>query len=138
MNAVVPLPKGVTLSGVFEGLPGTPYEANYAASDTEIAPSLGRHLAACGTRTVCSSTVTVPLIAPQTQFQPRRTLLDLRLTKRFSLGPRRSLRANFDIYNALNDGSILTTNNTYGSQWLLPSGGILAARTIQIGGQLNF
>ncbi|MQA29963.1 MAG: TonB-dependent receptor [Luteitalea sp.] len=138
LHGVYPLPGGVTVSGVFEGLPGSPYEANYEVSNAEVAPSLGRNLAACGTRVVCTSSVTVPLFAPQTLFQPRRTLLDLRLSKRFEVGPGRSLRANLDVYNVLNDGSILTTNNNYGSQWLLPSGGILAARTVQIGGQLSF
>jgi hypothetical protein len=39
--------------------------------------------------------------------------------------------------HALNDGSILTINNNYGPEWRLPSGAILAARTIQIGGQLT-
>jgi hypothetical protein len=48
------------------------------------------------------------------------------------------VRANLDVYNVLNDGSILTTNNNYGSSWLLPSGPILAARTIQLGAQLIF
>jgi hypothetical protein len=65
-------------------------------------------------------------------------LLDLRMAKAFTFHGNKRLRANFDIYNVMNDGSILTTNDNYGSQWLLPSGGILAARTIQIGGQLTF
>ena len=138
VNGIYPLPGGFVVSGVFQNLSGVPYEANYAAPNAEIAPSLGRNLAACGTRAVCTATVTVPLIAPQTQFEPRRTLLDLRLSKVFTLGPRTRLRANLDVYNVLNDGSILTINNNYGSQWLLPSGGILAARTIQIGGRLSF
>jgi hypothetical protein len=138
MHGTYALPAGFFVSGVFENLPGISYEANYQASNAEIVPSLGRSLAACGTRAGCTSTVTVPLIAPQTLFEPRRSLLDLRLSKVFSIGPRRRLRANLDIYNALNDGSILTINNNYGSEWLLPSGAILAARTIQIGGQLTF
>jgi hypothetical protein len=48
------------------------------------------------------------------------------------------LRANMDVYNLLNDGSILTTNNNYGASWLLPSGPVLAARTFQVGAQLTF
>ena len=136
--ATYPLPGGFIVSGVFENLPGVGYEANYTATNAQIAPSLGHNLAACGTQAVCTASVTVPLIAPQTQFQPRRSLLDLRLSKVFSVGGRGRLRANLDVYNVLNDGSILTTNNNYGSQWLLPSGAILAARNIQVGGQLTF
>jgi len=138
MHGTYPLPAGFIVSGIFESLPGISFEANYQASNAEIVPSLGRNLAACGTRTVCTSTVTVPLIAPQTEFEPRRSLIDLRVSKVFAIGPRRRLRANLDIYNVLNDGAILTINNNYGSEWLLPSGAILAARTIQIGGQLTF
>ena len=112
-----------------------------AASNAEIAPSLGRNLAACGTRATCTSTVNVPLIAPQTQFEPRRTLIDLRLTKAFKLGPRSRLRANIDLYNLLNDSSILAINSNYGSTWLQPSGkagGLVPARLLQFGGQLDF
>ena len=58
-----------------------------------IAPSLGRNLAACGTRLVCTATATVPLIAPMSQFEPRRTQIDLRLTKVFTLSGRARLRA---------------------------------------------
>jgi hypothetical protein len=138
MHGTYPLPGRFIVSGIFESLPGIAYEANYQASNAEIAPVLGRNLAACGTRAVCTSTVTVPLIPPQTQFEPRRSLLDLRLSRVFSIGPRRRLRANLDVYNVLNDGSILTINNNYGPEWRMPSGAILVARTIQIGGQLIF
>ncbi|MGE3707946.1 MAG: hypothetical protein AB7I13_21940, partial [Vicinamibacterales bacterium] len=108
-----------------------------------IAPSLGRNLAACGTRTTCTATATVPLIAPQTLFEPRRMLLDLRLTKTFTLGPSMRLRANLDVYNLLNDSSIVEINNTYGSAWLRPvggafTGGLVDGRLFQVGGQITF
>ena len=138
MHGTYPLPGGFIVSGIFENLPGIAYEASYQALNAEIAPVLGRNLAACGTRAVCTLTVSVPLIPPQTEFEPRRSLLDLRLSKVFSVGPRRRLRANLDLYNVLNDGSILTINNNYGPEWRLPSGAILVARTIQVGGQLTF
>ena len=75
------------------------------------------------------------------KFEPRRTVLDLRLTKLFRVGPKMRLRANLDVYNVLNQGGILTINNAYGSSWRLPSGragGIMAARLVQFGGQLTF
>ena len=68
-----PLPAGFVVSGVFQNVSGVSYDANYAVPNAAIAPSLGRNLAACGTRAVCTATVSVPLIAPKTQFEPRRT-----------------------------------------------------------------
>ena len=56
------------------------------------------------------------LTPAQTLFEPRRSLLDLRVSKVFSIGPWKRLRANLDVYNALNDGSILTINNNYGQE----------------------
>jgi hypothetical protein len=130
-------PYDILVSGVFQNLAGIQHLANYAATNAEIAPVLGRNLAACGTRVVCTATATVPLIAPQTDFEPRRNLFDLRLSKQFSLGAGRSFRANFDIYNLLNDDSVTSLNTTYGAAWLRPLQ-VLNARLIQFGGQVQF
>jgi len=131
------LPLGFFVSGVYQNQAGIARLATYSATNAEITPSLGRSLAACGTRVPCAATTLVPLIEPQTQFEPRRNLFDLRISKLFSLGGARSVRANFDIYNLLNDSSVLTLNNTYGAAWLRPLA-ILNARLIQFGGQLSF
>jgi hypothetical protein len=131
------LPLGFFVSGVFQNQAGIARLATYAATNAEIAPSLGRNLAACGTRVPCAATTNLPLIAPQTQFEPRRNLLDLRVSKQFALGGQRRLRANFDIYNVLNDSSVLSVNNTYGAAWLRPLR-ILYGRLIQVGGQVSF
>lgn len=117
INGVFPLPGGIVVSAIFENLSGANYAADYQVSNAQIAPSLGRSLAACGTRAVCTATVTVPLIAPRTVFNDRRNLLDLRLTKIFSLGSGKRLRANFDIYNVMNEASVLVPNNNYGAFW---------------------
>ena len=143
MHWSVPLPGALFVSGVFQNVSGIQYEANYRVRNDVIAPSLGRNLAACGTRAVCSSSVRVPLIMPFTEFEPRRSLLDLRLTRVFSLGSNRTFRANFDIYNVLNDSSLTRLNNSYGSSWKMPqggafSGGIVDGRLIQFGGQLTY
>jgi len=131
------LPLGFFVSGVFQNLAGIPRLATYAATNAEIAPSLGRNLAACGTRVPCTATAVVPLLEPMTSFEPRRSLFDLRLSKQFSLGDGRSVRANFDIYNLLNNSAVLSLNNTYGATWLRPLT-ILNGRLIQFGGQLSF
>jgi hypothetical protein len=143
-----PLPGDFVVGGIFQNMSGPDIEADYAASTAEIAPSLGRNLAACGTRVPCTSTATVPLIVPQTLFEGRISRLDLRLTKRISLPRQLRLLANVDIYNAFNASSILQLaagtagsqgrgGYTYGPRWLLPSL-ILEGRVIQFSAQLNF
>ena len=59
-------PLGFFVSGVFQNQAGIPHLASYAATNAEIAPSLGRSLGACGTGVPCTATATVPLITPQT------------------------------------------------------------------------
>ena len=142
--ASYPLPGGFMMSGTFQNVAGPQYLADYPTPNAVIAPSLGRNLAACGTRAVCTATATVPLIAPQTQFESRRTQIDLRLSKLFRMGPRLRLQANLDVYNALNANAILGLNNTYGTQWRYPvtsiatGAGSLNGRLFQFSGGLTF
>ena len=142
-----PLPAGLVVSGTLQNMPGVPLEANYSVPNSEIAPSLGRNLAACGTSAVCTSTAVVPLYPTWTRFEPRRTQLDLRLSKVLRLGATTQLYANLDLYNVLNDSSVLGANPTYGSRWLQPAanapGGTQAAsvmpgRLVHLGGRLTF
>ncbi|MGE3704622.1 MAG: carboxypeptidase regulatory-like domain-containing protein, partial [Vicinamibacterales bacterium] len=72
INGSLPLPLGFSVSGVLQNTSGLAVQANMPVPNAMIAPSLGRNLAACGTRTTCTATATVPLIAPQTLFEPRR------------------------------------------------------------------
>jgi hypothetical protein len=132
-----PLPAGVVVSSVFQNLSGVPVNADYTVPNAQVMPSLGRNLAACGTQAVCTASVTVPLVPPQTLFQPRQSLLDVRLSKIFTLRSRVRLRANLDVYNLLNDSSNLSVNNTYGPTWTKPLT-IVNGRLVQIGGQLTF
>ncbi len=114
-------PYDVLVSAVFQNISGPQITASYAAPTSIIAPSLGRNLAACGTRAVCTSTATVPLIAPQTLFEGRYTRLDLRVAKRLQLTQRVRLTGNFNVYNLFNGSAIQTENLNYGSLWLQPS-----------------
>ena len=101
-----------------------------------VVPSLGRDLAACAGRTPCTATTAVPLVAPQTMFEPRRTQLDLRLTKFFGL-PRGRLQVNLDVYNALNASDVVTLNSNYGPSWLQPTS-FLTGRLYEFGAQWSF
>jgi hypothetical protein len=146
MYGSFPLPYDISVSGSFRSVAGRPIDANWSVRNPVIAPSLGRNLSACGTKTIetCTSSVTVPLIAPYTMFLDRRNMLDLRFSKFVNLGGAR-LSGNLDIYNVLNGNQILGINETYGSGWLQPAAlqnnevdSILAGRLVHIGGSLEF
>jgi hypothetical protein len=138
LNGSYQLPHDFAVSAVFQNVPGPPILANYAVPNDQIVPGLGRNLSACGTRTVCTATATAPLIVPQTQFEARRSQLDLRLTKFVRIGSRARLQANVDLYNALNTASILSINTNYSAaQWRQPQM-ILSGRLIQLSGQISF
>ena len=116
-----PLPYNFVVSAIWQNISGPTITASYAATNAQIAPSLGRNLAACRGAAVCTSTATVPLIAPQTMFDDRLTRLDLRLGKRFVLTDRMRLQGNFNIYNIFNGSASSTLNTNYGPLWLQPS-----------------
>ena len=109
------------MSLIFQNISGPPVTASYAVSNSVIAPSLGRSLAACGTRNPCTNTATVPLIAPQTVWEGRYTRLDLRVNKRVQLTPRVRLTGNLNLYNVLNNSAIQVENLNFGPLWLQPS-----------------
>lgn len=133
LHGVYPLPAGFRVSGTFQNLSGVPYTADYSASTDEIAPSLGRPLAGRRRSTI------VPLVAPQTFFEPRRTIVDMRVSRIFDLANGMRLQVNLDVYNLLNDSAILNLNNNYGTGWLRPiTRGIAAPRLFQFGGRVTF
>ena len=139
-----PLPYDVSFSGSFRTVAGRPIDADWRAPNDLIAPSLGRNLAACGTREVCTSTAPVPLIPPYTQFLDRRNVLDLRFSKAVSAGAAR-VTFNLDIYNVFNGNQVLGVNERVGPRWLVPAAlqnnevdSILAGRLIHVGGSLEF
>jgi hypothetical protein len=122
-----------------QDLPTVPYEAIYRATNREIAPVLGRNLAACGARTIetCTATVNVPLFNPGENFEARRTQVDLRLTKNFRLSDGVRFQANLDAYNVFNSGSLLTSNTSFGPQWRNPLN-LVTGRLFQISGQITY
>ena len=135
-NGSYPLPGQFAISGTLQNVAGPPITANYTVANAVVAPSLGRDLAACSGRTPCTATVGIPLVAPQTMFEPRRTQVDLRLTKFVGLS-RGRLQLNLDIYNALNASNVVTLNTNYGASWLQPTS-FLTGRLFEIGGQWSF
>jgi hypothetical protein len=138
LAAVYPLPWwGIQTAATFQNLSGIPIAATYVASNAEVAPSLGRNLAACSNRVPCNATTgAIQLIEPNQTFEDRLNQVDLRFTKIFSLG-RTRIQGMFDIYNLLNANTVLVTNARYGPSWLRPAT-ILGARLFKLGAQVDF
>jgi len=132
-----PLPWDMMVSAVFQNISGPTITANYAATNAQIRPSLGRDLAACRGAATCSATATVPLIAPQTMFDDRLTRLDLRIGKRIMLSQRMRLQANVNVYNVFNGSASSVLNVNYGPLWLQPSL-LQDGRMLQFSGNLTF
>jgi hypothetical protein len=138
------LPGDFMVAGTFQSVPGPTYQASYTATNAEIAPSLGRDLAACRGRVPCTATATVQLLPPQTYFEAWRNQLDLRLSRVFHLGARLQAQANFDVYNVLNASSVITPNQTFGPTWrqgisnIANGAGTLNPRLFQFSGRLTF
>jgi hypothetical protein len=127
----------VGLSGTFQLLPGPDIDANWAAPNSAISPSLGHNLAGG------VATQTVNLVMPNTLYNDSLTQLDLRVAKIFRMGTTRAT-INFDLYNVTNSNTILTLNNgfvpsTTGglATWQIPTA-ILQPRFWKIGAQFDF
>ena len=129
---VYPLPWALQASATYQNTSGIPITAANPYSSAQIAPSLGRNLAAGAT-----ATATIDLIPPNSDFEERLQQLDFRITRRFEVGKKVRVRANFDIYNLLNGSAILAANYGYGSLWLQPAQ-ILGGRLFKFSGQLDF
>ena len=122
----------VELTGTFQSKPGPMLAANYAATNADVAPSLGRPLSGN------VANVTVSLVGPGTMYGDRINQLDVRLSKTLKLGRSRT-RVGVDIYNLLNSSAVLTYNNTFvpGGTWLQPLT-LLTPRFFKLGAELTF
>jgi hypothetical protein len=136
LNGTYPLPYGIQVSVVYQNLPGAPMQANLTYTNAQVAASLGRNLAGCPATGTCTATVSVPILPLQTKFENRPQQIDMRFTKSIRVG-RTSLKGNLDLYNLVNDNTVLAANPTYGPAWLQPlqaHGG----RLFKFGGEVSF
>jgi hypothetical protein len=129
------LPYNIVISGTYQFSPGPTITAVWNAPNSVIAPALGRSLSA-GT----TATKSVALIAPETIYGAYLRELDLRLSKRLTLG-RYRLRGDLNLYNVFNDDFVSSFNSTFSTtasnQFMRPTG-VLQGRLFKIGGQLEF
>ena len=125
------------MSATYQNLAGIPLGATYVATNAQVLPSLGRNLGACGAAATCTSTVTMTIMEPNTQFEDRLQQVDLRFTRIFRIG-RGTVQGQFDVYNALNASTITAETTRFGtSAWLQPSQ-ILGGRLFKFGAQIDF
>jgi hypothetical protein len=84
------------------------------------------------------ASITVPLVAPGTEFLPRMNQFDLSFAKWFDLG-RARLQGQVDVFNVLNDNTVLGVQTTnFGTAAYQQPNGILNARTMRLGLQLRW
>jgi hypothetical protein len=129
-----PLWWGFDIGAVYANLPGAPITASYSATNAQIAPSLGRNLAEGAT-----ALISVPLIAPGTDFGPRQQQMDLRVNKRFKIG-KTLVTPSLEIQNLFNTAAISSYNTTYGTTgktWLVPAA-IQNPRFLALHVEMNF
>jgi len=125
---------GIQTSVAFQSNPGNQILATWNATSTDAKASLGRNLS--------SSSYSVELIQPGTQYNERVNQLDMRLAKIFKLGGRKRVQGQFDMFNALNANPVVNQSNTFSSnavanQWLKPST-ILIGRMFKFGASFDF
>ena len=131
INGTYPLPWDLRASYVFQSVPGFPILANYVVTSALAAPSLGRNFSAGA-----SGTSDVGLVEPNTMFDDRTNMLDLRFSKRFRLR-RTSITGNVDLSNIFNANTPQYLNTQYGPEWLNVTNA-LSARVVRLGVQIGF
>jgi hypothetical protein len=141
-SVVYPLPWDFQASAIYQNIPGVPIRATYVATNAEIRPSLGRHLAACPSQTAATCNSNFPaidLIPPFSLYGDRIQQVDLRFTRSFPMGSRR-LQGNFDVYNLLNTSTALNEQAAYSrtnNQWRNVIQ-FMGGRLIKFSAQLTF
>lgn len=84
------------------------------------------------------ASITVPLVAPGTEFLPRMNQFDLSFAKWFDLG-RARLQGQVDVFNVFNDNTVLGVQTTnFGTAAYQQPNGILNGRTMRLGLQLRW
>jgi len=129
LSGAYQLPLEFQLSGSFIASPGPSVNANYAVT----AAIAGRPIVGS---TAGGTSITVNLAEPNTIFLDYKKQLDLRLARTFRFG-RTKLQGFADIFNAMNAGTVLRVNETYGAAWQTPTA-IMDGRYVRFGMQMSF
>jgi hypothetical protein len=124
----------IQLSGTFQTYPGPQIKADWTAP-ANVANTNGGTLGRALSGSV--STVSIPLVEPNTLFGERRNQLDIRVARNFRFGGNRKIQVLGDLYNVMNSNPVVNQNNTFGTRWLEPTN-VLIGRFFKLGFQLQF
>jgi hypothetical protein len=120
------LPFHVLLSGNFQHLTGYPQEGSYSVTSA----TLGQ--------TLVQSSQTVYLVPSGSQRLPAVNLLDLRVSKVFTIKERYKLQPEFDIYNLANSSAAVSENASVNAATYLNPTAILPPRLFKVGLRFDF
>ena len=138
--AIYNLPWDLQTSGTMQSYPGVARSGTFVYTNAQIAPSLGRNLASCGTAATCTGTSTVQFLAANQQFENRYLQFDLRFAKTVKVA-RTRIQGIVDLFNAFNARPVLSVNTRYsgatGGSFLSPTT-TLVGRLIKFSAQVNF
>jgi hypothetical protein len=85
---------------------------------------------------VCNQTATISIIEPNTVFEDRYTLADVRLSKNIAVA-RWRVQPQLDVYNLFNSSAVNSLITRYGRTWLQPQE-VFGARMVKVGAQIDF
>jgi hypothetical protein len=132
---------GNKISGPGYGDTGSPVGTNFFINRTTRYPANCPAPCPAGALvapTLTSASVTVPLVAPGTEFLPRLNQLDLSFSKSFTVGGYR-LQGQMDLFNTLNANYEQSYRSTqFGTTSYLQPSSVLQGRMIRLGMQLRW
>jgi hypothetical protein len=120
------------LSGAYNLPYGILASANY---DIRSGAPQARQVLLTGGQTIRSIVLNVEPLG--SFYLPNTHALDVRTAKRVNLGESRTVELRFDVYNALNKGTVRTQTLLSGANYLRPAA-IMFPRVLQIGATLDF
>jgi hypothetical protein len=139
-----PLPWKLQASANYQNISPISTTANWSASNSAIAPTLGRSLSACGASLNCTATVRLNVLLPNMSFrEPRIQQLDLRLSRTFNVSETMTLQPNLDLFNVFNGNSVFIINQTLPAPPAVVSTynnvlGLLDPRVVRFSANFNF
>jgi hypothetical protein len=137
---------GNKISGPGYGDTGSPVGTNWFIQRTTRYPTncpapcpAGQLVFPAGTPQLTSASVTVPLVAPGTEFLPRLRQVDLSVAKSFEVKGRTRLQGQVDFFNVFNASTIVTYNTTnYDTAAYLRPASLLQGRMLRLGVQVRW
>jgi hypothetical protein len=140
LNGSYVLPWQLAISGTFQSYPGDARNATLIAAEDpslRVNWSVDRTLVRTLTgQNLTQSSIVLPLNGPGTKLLDRQNQLDLRFKRSFHVRGL-TFEGQFDAYNALNTGVVLTKVQTYGTALDRPAS-ILQGRLIRFGMQARW